>query len=343
MSCASWGSLRKRFCGALILVAVLGLILSSKNGLGQQPTQDSGQPSPQTAPETQAPPNGPDKAPSENPMAADASLKLGAGDLVDVNVFGVPELSTKARVSNSGELYLPLIEYVHVADLSVEEAQKVIAKRLEDGGFVKNPHVTIFVSEYASGATIIGEVAHQGVYPVVGDRRLFDMISAAGGLTEKAGRTVSVTHRDQPQKPDTIQLARNITDNPESNVTIRPGDTIEVHRAPIVYVVGDVGRPSGLLVDSGNITVLQAIALAGGPNRTAKLSGTRLIRKGGPTGMTETPIPLQKMLRAQAPDIPLEPNDILIVPVNGGKIFAARTFQAAVNVASSMAVYTLRP
>jgi polysaccharide export outer membrane protein len=69
---------------------------------------------------------------------------------VEVSVYGVPELTTKARVSNDGDLYLPFIDYVHVGDLSLEESQKLIEKRLNDGGFVKTPHVTIFVNEYAS-------------------------------------------------------------------------------------------------------------------------------------------------------------------------------------------------
>lgn len=99
-------------------------------------------------------------------------MKLGAGDLVEVTVYGVPELATKARVSNDGNLYLPLVDNVHVADLSLEEAQRLVEKRLDDGGFVRNPHVTIFVDEYSSqGVTLLGEVAKPGVYPVLGDRR----------------------------------------------------------------------------------------------------------------------------------------------------------------------------
>src|SRR5437667_4573078 len=129
--------------------------------------------------------------------ASSSKLKLGAGDLVELSVYGVPELSTKARVSNTGDLYLPLIDYVHVGDSTLEEAQALIEKRLSDGGFVKYPHVAMLVDEYASqGVTVLGEVARPGVYPVIGDRRLFDVVSAAGGFTEKAGKTVTITHRN---------------------------------------------------------------------------------------------------------------------------------------------------
>ena len=158
-------------------------------------------------------------------------LRLESGDLVEVGVYNVPELTTKARVSTKGDIYLPLIDYVHVAGLTAEEAERLVQKRLSDGGFVKNPHVTLFVDQYASqGASVLGEVARPGVYPVPGQQRLFDLISAAGGFTEKAGRSIAITHRDQPDKPITVPLTRNVTDDPESNVPVLPGDTIIVHK-----------------------------------------------------------------------------------------------------------------
>src|SRR5690242_15237504 len=107
---------------------------------------------------------------------ADTSVvELGPGDLIEISVYGVPELNTKTRITNNGDVYLPFIDYVHVADLNINEAQTLIQKRLDDGGFVRNPHVTIFVDESASqGATVLGEVVRPGIYPVLGDRRLYD-------------------------------------------------------------------------------------------------------------------------------------------------------------------------
>jgi polysaccharide biosynthesis/export protein len=98
---------------------------------------------------------------------------VGAGDLIEVNVYNVPELASKVRVSNSGDVYLPLIDYVHVEGLTQEEPQTLIEKRLADGGFVRNPHVTIFVDEFTSqGVTIIGEVGKPGIYPDIGEQTL---------------------------------------------------------------------------------------------------------------------------------------------------------------------------
>ena len=136
----------------------------------------------------------------------------------------MPELTTKSRLGNNGDVYLPLIDYVHLAGLTVEEAQALIEKRLSDGGFVKNPHVTLNVDQSVSqGASLLGEVARPGVYPIIGEPRLLDVISAAGGFTASAGQSITVTHRNQSDKPVTVPLSRKLTDNPASNIAVSPG------------------------------------------------------------------------------------------------------------------------
>jgi polysaccharide export outer membrane protein len=270
-------------------------------------------------------------------------LRLGAGDLIEVSVYNVPELTTKARIGTSGEVYLPLIDYVHVADLTVDEAQRMIQKRLEDGGFVRNAHVTIFLDEAPSqGVTILGDVVRPGIYPALGNRKLYDLISAAGGFAPSAGRKVSIIRQHSQATPITVNLPRNLADDLQDNIEIMPGDTITIPRAPIVYVVGDVGRPAGFLVDNGSLTVLQALALAGGTNHTAKMGGTRIIHKG-PTGMTETRVPLKKMLEAKAPDVTLQADDILFVPLSGARVAGATAFSAAVTAATGLAIIAAHP
>ncbi|HZQ70240.1 MAG TPA: polysaccharide biosynthesis/export family protein [Terriglobales bacterium] len=297
---------------------------------GQSPAVSEGLASSATKLGTQA---------NSSEAALDTSLRLGPGDLVEFSVYNVPELASKARVSSNGDVYLPLIDYVHLAGLTLEEAQALLEKRYTDGGFLKDPHITLFVDEYASqGASVLGEVAKPGVYPVLGEQRLFDLISSAGGLSEKAGKSITVMHRNQPDKPVTVALSRNMSDHPESNVPVHPGDTVIVRRSDVVYVVGDVGRPSGFLMDGGSVTVLQAIALAGGTNRTAKLSGAKIIRKG-----SENAVHLKQILEAKAPDIPMQADDILFVPTSSGKIIAGRTLEAALQAASAVSIVAVRP
>jgi polysaccharide export outer membrane protein len=279
-------------------------------------------------------------APESSRLLANSNVKLGIGDLIEVSVFGVPDLSTKARISGSGDVYLPLIDYVHVAELTVDEAQELIQKRLEDGGFVREPHVTIFVNESASQAiTMVGEVMRPGAYPAIGERRLFDLISAAGGLTEKAGRIITIEHRGDPDKKVELQLSsNNLTEDTKDNVDVYPGDLIIVSRSGIVYVVGDVRRPSGFLVSEDTaLSVLKALALAGGGTRTSALNKSRIIRQT-PSGLQEIPIQLKKILYAKAPDVALMKGDILFVPGSGAKAAAYRTAEAAVSLSTTLAV-----
>lgn len=282
-------------------------------------------------------------APQSHRPLPNSNVKLGVGDLIEISVYGVPDLSTKSRVSGSGDIYLPLIDYVHVSGLTTDEAQDVIQKRLEDGGFLRGPHVSIFVDESASQAvTVVGEVNHPGPYAAIGDRRLFDLISAAGGLTDKAGRNVTIEHRGDPEQRVELQLSSNLAEDTKNNVDVLPGDTIIVSRAGIVYVVGDVNRPSGFLIEDNALSVLKALALAGGGTRTSALNKTKILRQT-PTGVQEIPVKLKQVLYAKAPDVALVKGDVLFIPGSASKAAAYQTAQAAMSLSTTLAVVAIHP
>jgi polysaccharide export outer membrane protein len=310
----------------VLLVGLCSLHLLAQTPVGGEP--------PQSAPASES------AAPAASHLLANSNIKLGIGDLIEVTVFGVPDLSIKTRISGSGDVYLPLIDYVHIADLTTDEAQELIQKRLEDGGFVRGPHVSIFVDESASQSiTLVGEVNHPGPYPAIGDRHLFDMISAAGGLTDKAGRKVTIEHRGDPQ-PVELQLSSNLAEDTQDNVDVYPGDTIIVSRAGIIYVVGDVNRPSGFLIEDNNLTVLKALALAGGNTRTSSLGKTKIIRQG-PNGVQEIPVDLKKMLYSKAPDVAMVRGDILFIPGSAAKAAGYRTADVAVSMSTALAIVAI--
>ncbi|MBZ5653946.1 MAG: polysaccharide export protein [Acidobacteriia bacterium] len=276
-------------------------------------------------------------------LLADSNIKLSVGDLIEISVFGVPDLATKARVSSAGDVYLPLIDYVHVGDLTTDEAQELIQKRLEDGGFVRNPHVTIFVNESASQAiTVVGEVARPGTYPAIGERRLYDLLSMAGGLTDRAGRGVIITHRGDSDQKVELQLPQNLAEDTRNNIGVLPGDTIIVSRAGIVYVVGDVQHPSGFVIQDSSLTVLKALALAGGSTRTSSLNKTKILRQTA-NGVQEIPVPLKKVLHAKAPDVALVKGDVLFVPGSSAKAAAYRTAEAAMSLSTALSVVAVHP
>ena len=171
-----------------------------------------------------------------NMPPASPSLPISFGDLIQVNVFDSPELSGSLRVNPKGEIELPLGGAVAVRGLTAAEAGKAIADRLKQAGILLDPHVTVLILEYQSqGVTVTGEVKTPGVYPLLGNRSVLDMIAMAGGLNENAGKVASVFHRDSP---DVRQVKLNVSvQTPasisESNFELLPGDTISVS-APVL-------------------------------------------------------------------------------------------------------------
>lgn len=281
-------------------------------------------------------------APPPSSVSQSSDL-LGPADLLDISVYGVPELSQKARINNSGDVYLPLIDYVHLGGLTLEEAQSVIEKRLSDGGFVNNPHVILLVSESASSSvTLMGEVARPGPYNVAGERHILDLISVAGGFTERASRVITITHRSDPTHTTSVKLPPDFAPSDPNNVVVEPGDTLVVQHGPVFYVVGDVGKPSAFVSDSDNLTILKAIALAGGANKTASMGGTTILRKT-PQGTQLIKIPLQKIMSAKVPDVPMQSEDILFVPSSTRKVVAARSAEALTQMATALTLVAIRP
>jgi polysaccharide export outer membrane protein len=278
---------------------------------------------------------------SNQPAPSEYRLRISGGDLLEVAVYGADDLKRDVRVNSTGDVTLPLIGVVHVGGLPAEDAEKMIGSAYLKGGYIKDPQVTVLIKEFATqGISVLGEVTKPGVYQALGSRRLFDMISAAQGMTPKAGHTITITHRSDPDHPVEVTLQQDLSRSLSSNLDVFPGDTIVVSKAGIVYVVGDVLKPGGFVLEnnSEHLTVLQAIALAQGTNRTAALKDAKIIRKG-PTGMSETPIDLTQIMKAKAQDEPLQNDDILFVPVSAAKSATKRGIEAILQTATGLAIY----
>jgi polysaccharide export outer membrane protein len=267
-------------------------------------------------------------------------LRIGSGDLLEISLYGAPEFDKfQARVSGTGDVVLPFIGAQHLAGLSVAEAQKLISRKLADGDYFHDPQVVVFVREYVTqGVSVLGEVQKPGFYPLLGARRLFDVISQAGGLTSKAGRVINIAHREHPDTPQTLTLGDEVQGSVEGNTAVFAGDTIVVSKAGIVYVVGDVRLPGGFIMENGEITVLQALALAQGANPTASLNKAKLIRTTDGK-REETPIALKSVLGGKADDRKLKRGDILFVPASAGKSAARRSMDAIIQTATGVAIY----
>ena len=270
-----------------------------------------------------------------------AAGPIGAGDLLEMSVFDTAELSGKLRVSNTGDILLPLVGSLHVAGLKAEEVQNLIRQKLIGGGFLKDPQVTVFIAEYATqNVSVLGEVKNPGIYPAFGTHHLLDYISLAQGLTPLSSTRVTVTHAGHAGEPQQVKMTAGATPKPENNPEILPGDTIFVERTGIIYVIGDVARPGGFPMDHDEeLTILQAVALAQGTNPTAAKGSAKLIRTTS-AGRQELPVNLKKILTAKATDLAMQDNDILFVPSSAAKN-AMKDIETALPTAAAASVYRI--
>jgi polysaccharide export outer membrane protein len=314
-----------KFVSTALLCAVLIFLLESHDPPGYaQTSAAASSPAVSTAP---APP----------------SLPISFGDLIQVAVFDNPDLSGPLRVNQNGEVVLPLGGAVKVKGLTAAQAGVAIAARLKESGVLLDPHVTVLIAEYQSqGVTVTGEVRSPGVYPLLTNRTVMDMIALAGGLNENAGKVASVFHRDNPN--DVRQVRLNVSvQTPqsiaESNFELLPGDTISVSRSGVIYIIGDVGRPGGFLVEHNDrLSVVQALALAQGANQTAAMSKSQLMRKTD-AGRLQYQIDLKKILAGRGADPLMADGDILYVPVSYKKVYSLRAIEAIIGLGSQVAVY----
>jgi len=274
---------------------------------------------------------------SSAPMPA----PLAPGDSLDISEFHTPEFHSLARLSPAGTVTLPMIGELHLAGLDEQGAAHAIEAALAAQGLLLHPRVSVLITAYVGqDVSVLGEVARPGVYPYTLHHRLLDLISAASGLAPSAGRLVNIFHRDDPNTPHPVVLDPGGTDTAaEHNPELAPGDTVQISRAGLVYVVGDVLRPGGLAVDPAQgLTVVQALSLAWGSSPNAATGKTLLIReqKGG---RTITSLNLKRMMHGQEPDQPVYDRDILFVPDSMAKNLWNKSLESAIQSAIGVGIY----
>jgi uncharacterized protein involved in exopolysaccharide biosynthesis/protein involved in polysaccharide export with SLBB domain len=267
---------------------------------------------------------------------------IGPGDWLDISEYHTPAFHSSVRVSTDGGVTLPLVGDVNLKGLDEQAAAQAIEAALAAKGMLLHPLVSVVVTYYAGqDVSVLGEVARPGVYPYGVHHRLLDVISQASGLAPDAGRLVNVFHRDDPQTPHPLLLDPGGSDTSEDhNPELAAGDTVEVSRAGLVYVVGDLIRPGGFPLDPAQkLTVVQAIALAWGPTQNAALGKAVLVREQK-DGRTLTALNLKRLLRGQDPDQPVHDGDIIFVPDSFAKNLMNRTLESAVQSTIGVSIYS---
>lgn len=214
--------------------------------------------------------------------AARRDTTIGTGDVLRVAVYQNPDLSIETRVSENGAISYPLLGQVVVGGLTVAQVEKALADGLRNGNFVRQPQVTVLVTQVRSSqASVLGMVTRPGRYVIdVTGMRLSEMLAQAGGVAPGGSDVVILTglRNGKPLRleVDIGQLFANGAQNQDPEV--RNGDTLYVERMPSVYIYGEVQRPGAIRLENG-MTLMQALAAGGGLTQRGTERGLRLHRR----------------------------------------------------------------
>ena len=284
---------------------------------------------------------------------------LGADDQLQISgpepdeQAGPPKI---VSVDGEGDIQVPLVGRVHVAGMTVQQAEQEVNKKLSV--YVKHPQAALDVKELRSQpASVLGAVNQPGVHQVSGHKSLLEMISLAGGVRPDAGYSIRITRQVAwgciPLPGATLDASgqfyvaqvklQDIMEAkvPEENIQIFPHDVISVPKAELVYVTGDVKKSGGFILgEKQNMSVLQAISMAEGLGQAPDTKHAKILRMTpGADKRTEIPVDLKTILQGKGQDVPLQGNDILFVPDSTGKKVALRALEAAITTGTGVAIY----
>ena len=258
--------------------------------------------------------------------------RLGPEDLLDINVYGEDELQRLVRINGDGEISLPLVGSIEATGLTAQQLEKRL-QELYGSKYLRNPQVSVFVKEYRhQRVAMTGALKNPGFYEIIGSRSLLEMLAIAGGVDEKAGDYVHIVRQkgagpegkrvnleEAPQSfaPNTETIVidlRQLAKDGRLNLPIRGGDVINVPLAGNAYVLGSVNKPGNVPVKN-NLTVSQAIAMAGSPVSALAAPGSIVIMRMDENGQAERiPVNLGRIVAKAEPDVLLKENDVVYVP-----------------------------
>lgn len=238
---------------------------------------------------------------------AKADYPLSAGDAIRIQVFQNPDLTLETRLSENGFITYPLIGSIELGGLSIATAQKKIADALQSGNFLQKPQVNItLVQVLGNQVAVLGWVNRPGRFPLeTTSTRLSDMLANAGGTAQGGDDVAIVTGRRNGilfrKRVDIPSLF--LDETLQEDIVLQGGDSIYVHRAPVFYIYGEAQRPGAFRIER-DMTVLQALALGGGPTSRGSERRLRLHRKAADGSIQQSDPELTD---------PVRPNDVIYI------------------------------
>lgn len=274
------------------------------------------------------------------PGEVEEGYRIGAEDLLEIEAYNVEELKKTVRVNSEGNIALPLVGILNVKGLTTNEAEALIAKRLEK--YVEETVVTVFVREFKSSRiSVVGAVRNPQIFFLTGQRSLVDLLMMAGGLAPEAGQSCFIIRplagatsgaRAQTIVIDLEDLLAN--GNFSLNIPVFSGDVINIPRGGVFFVDGAVKSP-GAFTMKGRTTLVQALSMSQGVSDDASLDDVRIFRENAKNERDIIIADYAAIRNGEKPDIPIQDNDVIIVPVSGVKSFFngfIRTIRGAISI-----------
>lgn len=262
------------------------------------------------------------------PNGSDSSLSpadyiIGPSDLIEIRVFESARLTTAARVSSRGQITLHLLGGIQVEGLTARDAEIKIETLLRDGGYINDPHVSVFISEYRSKlVSVVGQVRAPGKFELRGQQNLLDVLASAQGLTDRAGRSVYLTRTEENGRRQSYVVYIEdvlLKSDSEANLALKPNDVIYVPEAGAIYLEGAVRRPGALAIRDGVTTLSEALATAGGISSVADSSDVKLVRHLGAGKREVMELNLKEIRNGNAEDPIMKDRDTVIVGTSAAK------------------------
>jgi polysaccharide export outer membrane protein len=298
----------------------------------------------------------------------DLSYRIGPGDILDIRVFGRPEMTKDVRVDNYGRVRLPFLEEMQAACMTESELATLIAEKYKK--YLRDPQVDVMVKEFRSQpVAVIGAVTAPGRYQLQRRIRLLELLTFAGGPNNHAGTTVHIIHNSEQNhcakpagKPESapaapiaedgeasviaplllsMNLKKVLNGTPDANPFIQPGDIISIPEAEQFFVTGSVVKPGAYPI-MANMTLTQAVALAGGINQEGG-SRVRLVRQEpGKETRSEIVYNINDIHRRKVQDVALQPNDIIEVPGSTFRVASRNMLGVSINMLTALPYFIIR-
>jgi len=243
---------------------------------------------------------------------------IGPKDLLEIKVFEIPELNLERRVTDAGTIDLPLLGDFSVSGLTAGQVRDKLQNMLTSK-YVNRANVSIVIKEFTNKPlSVLGAVQKPGSLMVSGRYTLLQAISAAGGLTDRAGKTIYVLRRGSSGVSDTLEVAVEDLlhgNSSQWDVPLQPGDivNVEAKRTVRVFCLGAVKNPGALEFDGDDrLTLLSVIAKAGG--LTDKAASKMRVKRRSPDGKdSEIVVNFSRVVSGKDPDPVLKADDVVVV------------------------------